>query len=33
MTPMEWSFNFADGFQGTDKNDESFYVMVYFPAR
>jgi hypothetical protein len=32
MTPMEWSFNFDDGFQGTDKNDKLFYVMVYFPA-
>ena len=30
--PMEWSFNFDDGFTGTDENDKSFYVMVYFPA-
>jgi hypothetical protein len=30
--PMEFSFNFDDGFAGTDENDKSFYVMVYFPA-
>jgi hypothetical protein len=30
--PMEWSFNFDDGFTGTDSNDKAFYVMVYFPA-
>jgi hypothetical protein len=29
---MEWSFNFDDGFTGTDSNDKAFYVMVYFPA-
>ena len=31
-TPFEWSFNFDDGFQGTDLNNKQFYVMVYFPA-
>ena len=30
--PMEWSFNFDDGFMGTDGSDKVFYVMVYFPA-
>lgn len=30
--PMEWSFNFDDGFTGTDSDDKAFYVMVYFPA-
>jgi hypothetical protein len=29
---MEWSFNFDDGFTGTDSNDKEFYVTVYFPA-
>jgi len=29
---MEYSFNFADGFLGTDQFDKRFYVMVYFPA-
>ena len=28
-----WSFNFDDGFQGTDLVSKLFYVMVYFPAR
>jgi hypothetical protein len=28
----EWSFNFDDGFQGTDHKGRQFYVMVYFPA-
>jgi hypothetical protein len=32
VTPMEWSFNFDDGFTGTDSNEKAFYVMVYFPA-
>ncbi len=31
-TWMEYSFNFDNGFQGTDKIDKAFYVMVYFPA-
>jgi hypothetical protein len=31
-TPMYFSFNFDDGFEGTDKQDKLFYVMVYFPA-
>jgi hypothetical protein len=31
-TPMEYSFNFDDGFLGTDHPDKQFYVMVYFPA-
>jgi hypothetical protein len=30
--PMEWSFNFDDGFLGTDENTKEFYVMVYFLA-
>jgi hypothetical protein len=29
---LEWSFNFDDGFEGTDLPDKEFYVMVYFPA-
>ena len=29
---MEYSFNFANGFLGTDQFDKRFYVMVYFPA-
>ena len=32
MTPMEYSFNFDNGFLGTDMFDKQFYVMVYFPA-
>jgi len=28
---MEWSFNFDDGFEGTDQDDKMFYVMVYYP--
>jgi len=32
QTPMEYSFNFDDGFQGTDQNTKQFYVMVYYPA-
>jgi hypothetical protein len=31
-TPMEYSFNFDDGFEGTDLNTKQFYVMVYYPA-
>ena len=31
-TPMYWSFDLDDGFQGTDKEDKQFYVMIYFPA-
>ena len=30
---LEWSFNFDDGFEGTDLPNKQFYVMVYFPAR
>jgi hypothetical protein len=29
---LEWSFNFDDGFEGTDLPGKQFYVMVYFPA-
>ncbi len=29
--PMFFSFNFDDGFLGTDRYDKHFYVMVYFP--
>jgi hypothetical protein len=29
---LEWSFNFDDGFEGTDLPNKQFYVMVYFPA-
>ena len=32
VTPMEWSFNFASGFQGTDEDTKQFYVMVYYPG-
>jgi hypothetical protein len=32
VTPLEWSFNFDDGFEGTDLNNKQFYVMVYFPV-
>jgi hypothetical protein len=31
-TPMEWSFNFDTGFQGTDLQTKQFYVMVYYSA-
>ena len=30
---MEWSFNFDDGFEGTDQDDKLFYVMVYYPVQ
>jgi len=30
--PMEWSFDFDDGFEGTDEETKEFYVMVYYPA-
>jgi hypothetical protein len=30
--PMAWSFNFDDGFEGTDQYTKQFYVMVYYPA-
>ncbi len=30
--PFAFSFNFDDGFEGTDHQDKHFYVMVYFPA-
>ena len=29
---MEYSFNFDDGFLGTDQNIKQFYVEVYYPA-
>jgi hypothetical protein len=29
---MRWSFNFDEGFQGTDETTKTFFVMVYFPA-
>ncbi len=29
---LEWSFDFDDGFEGTDQPNKQFYVMVYFPA-
>jgi hypothetical protein len=29
---LEWSFDFDDGFEGTDLPNKEFYVMVYFPA-
>jgi hypothetical protein len=29
---LEWSFNFDDGFEGSDRPSKQFYVMVYFPA-
>ena len=28
-----WSFNFGDGFQGTDQQTKNLYVMVYYPDR
>lgn len=30
--PLEFSFNFDDGFMGTDQNNKLFYVTVYYPA-
>jgi hypothetical protein len=30
-TPMNFSFNFDDGFLGTSEFNKHFYVMVYFP--
>lgn len=30
---LEWSFDFDDGFEGTDLPNKQFYVMVYFPAQ
>jgi hypothetical protein len=32
QVPMRWSFNFDNGFQGTDEITKQFYVEVYFPA-
>ncbi len=29
---LEWSFNFDDGFEGSDLPSKQLYVMVYFPA-
>ena len=31
-TPMRWSFNFDNGFQGTSESTKPFFVMVYYPA-
>src|SRR5262249_21134178 len=31
--PQDYSFNFDDGFEGTDHPSKHFYVMVYFPTR
>jgi hypothetical protein len=31
-TPMEWSFDFESGFQGTDEETKQFYVMVDYPG-
>ncbi len=31
-TILEYSFNFDNGFEGTDFNTKEFYVMVYYPA-
>ena len=31
-SPMRWSFNFDNGFQGTDETTKQFYVLVYYPA-
>lgn len=28
-----WTFNFDDGFEGSDTSTKQFYVMVYYPAR
>jgi hypothetical protein len=30
---LYWSFNFDDGFEGTDLPSKEFYVMVYYPAQ
>jgi len=30
---LYWSFNFDDGFEGTDLPDKEFYVMVYYPGQ
>ncbi len=30
--PMQWTFNFDDGFQGTAYTTQKFFVMVYFPV-
>jgi PEP-CTERM motif len=27
---MEWSFNFGDGFQGTDEERNSLFVTAYY---
>ncbi len=32
QVPMRWSFDFDNGFQGTDEITKQFYVEVYFPA-
>ena len=31
-SPMRWSFNLDEGFQGTDETTKQFYVLVYYPA-
>jgi hypothetical protein len=28
-----WTFNFDDGFEGSDESIKQFYVMVYYPAQ
>ena len=30
---MEWSFNFDDGFEGSDQENKMFYLMVYYPIQ
>lgn len=30
---LEWTFDFDDGFEGTDLTNKQFYVMVNFPAQ
>jgi len=32
QTPTQYSFNFDDGFLGTDQNTKMFYVTAYYPA-
>jgi hypothetical protein len=31
-TPYQYSYNFSEGFEGTDLETKLFYVMVYYPA-
>jgi hypothetical protein len=30
---FQWSFSFANGFQGTDPKQRPLYVMVYYPGQ